>query len=925
MAFTLLCLLVSSTIFSSFLIFIDSYSYNIWDYETDVGPASMVILGSEGLDFIDEILALPEINRVSSLKTSMASVIAYPPEYNASFACSEAMIENTNGYTIQGPLDEVSNRTIRVGYIDETFQDNFPSIINITSGKLPESDSEIAFSEWLASIFQVTAGDIVSYEHGVNNPHYSTLRLVGVYSQDEADTRSGHYYRLADAVVPPALLTNDSREDYLFLDVEPRHHPLIPSTGVSYLADIEEKIRELDPQYSLFHHTSFYIDDILAKGIIRYQAWLLSTRFQQSTRIIGFIFFALVFAGFGIRYNIKDKKTEIEMLRARGGSSAQITLLYLRELLFLGVLSTIIAVGLGFSISRIGFATIGFFHFEQLVTSPFLLSLDSIIILIILSIVVPLSLYSILHNNSNIVTKGSIGFGGHAKLARLVRLFRWDISLSLVSLVILLSIWGSNSLITQSSIFSLLSYVTPFTFFIGLAGMISRSLKISSNWLSSRLRKPIGKLASGLGIRRISSNVSTSGTTVLILALAISLAWNGAVFEVTLPNTILNQTRFAIGGDLTLRLEDDSRDLWDDLFQNVTESPIVEGLSIVTTYGLSLSSEMQNLVEFVSIEPMLYADVGYDSLGAPLAQSNLMPSLSILDKNPTGVIMTSDIARSYGLSEGDTLRAFRANGSEVDTLIFNILSIVESLPDSMVGPDGYTPPPLGSSDRVGRGQIWMHIQHAETVFLHNSSIATTLCVRTREGANGQELVDAVLDSNLADAILGYAVASVIAEQSSLQNLFIFESSIDTILIIIALGSIPVAFLMHFYEQFEDKRKESALLRAIGMESMQLHKYQMIETQSVALYGILLITLGSPILITTSLNVSMYNSPIAFKAFPYPILLSIPWIPLVILIAYLVLCAGAIGFIVSFLNVKKTIGKVTRDIWLDSLNNRGQTE
>ncbi|MFX1607143.1 MAG: FtsX-like permease family protein, partial [Promethearchaeota archaeon] len=812
MAFTLLCLIVSSTIFSSFLIFIDSYSYNIWDYETDVGPASIVIVGSEGLDFMDEILALPEINGVSWLKISMASVIAYPLEWNISFACSESKIENTNGYSIQGPLDEIANRTIRVGCMDETFQENFPSITNITSGRLPESNMEIAFSEWLASIFHVTAGDIVSYEHGVTNPQYSMLRLVGIYSQDEADTRSGDYYRLADAVIPPALITNDSREDYLFLDVEPRHHPLIPSTGVSYLANIEEKIRELDPQYSSFHHVSFYIDDILAKGIIRYQSWLSSTKFQQSARIIGFIFFAIVFTGFGIRYNIKHKKIEIEMLRARGGSNTQITLLYLRELLFLGALSIIIALGLGFSISRIGFATVGFFHFEQLGTSPFLLSLDSIIILITLSIVVPLSLFPILHSNSNIVTKGSIGFGGHLKLAKLVRLFRWDISLSLVSLVILLSVWGSSSLITQIPIFSLLAYVTPFTFFIGLAGMISRSLKTSSNWLSSRLRKPIGKLASGLGIRRISSNVSTSGTTVLILALAISLAWNGAVFEVTLPNTILNQTRFAIGGDLTLRLKDDSRDLWDNLYQNITESPIVEGLSIVTTYGLSLSSEMQNLVEFVSIEPMLYADVGYDSLGTPLAQSNLMSSLSTLDKNPTGVIMTSDIARSYGLSEGDTLRAFRANGSEVETLVFNILSIVESLPDSMVGPNGYTPPPSGYSTKVGRGQIWMHIQHAETVFLHNSSLATTLCVRMREGANGQELVDAVLGSNLADAILGYAIASIITEQSSLQNLFILESSIDTILIIIALGSIPVAFLMHFYEQLEDKRKESALLR-----------------------------------------------------------------------------------------------------------------
>jgi hypothetical protein len=50
---------------------------------------------------------------------------------------------------------------------------------------------------------------------------------------------------------------------------------------------------------------------------------------------------------------------------------------------------------------------------------------------------------------------------------------------------------------------------------------MSRSLRVSSDWFSSRLRKPMGKLATGLGIRSISQNASTSAATVLIIALAI--------------------------------------------------------------------------------------------------------------------------------------------------------------------------------------------------------------------------------------------------------------------------------------------------------------------------------------------------------------------------------------------------------------------
>lgn len=186
-------------------------------------------------------------------------------------------------------------------------------------------------------------------------------------------------------------------------------------------------------------------------------------------------------------------------------------------------------------------------------------------------------------------------------------------------------------------------------------------------------------------------------------------------------------------------------------------------------------------------------------------------------------------------------------------------------------------------------------------------------------------MDEILGSDIADTVLGYAIAGMITEKSSHQSQFILDRTIDTFLIIIALGSVPVAFLVHFNEQLEDKRKESALLRTIGMKTLQLHKLQVVETQSIILYSILLIAIGAPILIASSLNVTMYTSTIAFSAFPSPILLSIPWIPLFILITYLILCAGAVGFILSFLNAKLPISKVIRDTWADSWYNRGQTE
>lgn len=925
-AVTLLCLVISGIIFTSPMIFIDSYSQNVWDYETDVGPASMVIVGSEGLEYSNDILAMPQISKALSLKISVASVVAYPPEHNATLALSNSDFNNSNGFHPQVPVPEpILNQTIRVGVFDETLLDYSPSIINITSGRLPESDIEIAFADWLANLFVVEVGDIVSYEHGSNSPFYSLLRLVGIYAEDEADKRSGHYYALADAVIPPALMTNESREDYLFLEIDrSRCNPIMPSIGIEYLSEVEEKIRDIDPNYEFTHHTQFYIDDILAQGIVRYQTWLLDTRIEQLTRIQGFVFFALVFAGYGIRYNMKQKKPELEMLRARGATNTQISITAIRELAFLGGLSSVIAMGFGSLISKIGFVSSGFFHFGSLGNSPFLLTFDSVVLLLILNIVIPLGLYSVLHNDSKTVAAPSRSHGRLTRLSRFMQLFQWDITLSVVSLIILISIWESSSLIHQSPIFTLLAFGTPFTLFIGIAGLITRSLRTSSYWVSAKLRKPLGKLATGLGVRRISQNSSISGATILVVALAISLAWNGVVVDATLPNTILNQTKFAIGGDVTLRLQEDSRSLWTELAENVSENPIVEDLSFVTTYGLSLSSELQDLVEFVAINPSLYANVGYDSLGNPLNQSNLMRVLTELEQNPTGIVMTSDVAEAYGVSEGDTLRAFRSNGSEIETLIFNTLAVVRSLPDSMVGPNGYNPP-SASYANVGRGRIWMNVEHADTIMFQNSSLATVLCIRTQKGTNGEDMVDGLLDSDVSDAILGYAIASVISDAASNQGPLIFNGSIDTLLVIIALSSIPVAFFVHFYEQLGDKRKEAALLRTIGLEPIKLNKYQVVEMQSVILYGILLIAVGSPILITNSLIVTMYTSTIAFRAFPSPILLSIPWLPLVVCVVYLVLCAGILGFVISFLTVNHNISKLARDTWADNWSKRGETE
>lgn len=63
---TLTGLLLANAIVAGFFFYIDSYSLSVWDYETHVGPSTMVITESEAIEYIEEIRALPTVTRASS-------------------------------------------------------------------------------------------------------------------------------------------------------------------------------------------------------------------------------------------------------------------------------------------------------------------------------------------------------------------------------------------------------------------------------------------------------------------------------------------------------------------------------------------------------------------------------------------------------------------------------------------------------------------------------------------------------------------------------------------------------------------------------------------------------------------------------------------------------------------------------------------
>ena len=914
---TLIGLLLANAIFAGFFLYIDSYSLNIWDYETDVGPASLVITGSEGVDYIEDIRSLSTVTRASYLEISTAQIVALPAGYNETSFEKSTISEGRTSVETLGPGGEDElNLTVRATLLDDEFVQLFPTIYNITDGHLPEGPREIALSWWVALRFQVVVGDAVIYEHGLNS-YYTELELVGIYDQKEIDTRNAYYYRIADVIVPPNLMTGEGEESYTFLDIDRgQFSPFNPDSAVSALSAIEESIREVDPQYSTGEHSFFYIDDILAKGILRYSEWVDSTRTSQLIRAQGFSLFAVIWIGISVRFNLKKRKRSDNWLEARGASSRQIIGARLKEILSVSLVSILLALPIGFALSRLGFGTeyiqsgmaIQYVH-------QFFVSLDSIIFLVLLGLSTPLMMFGIIQG---IKRAQQVVISGGSRLERVssaIKILRWDATIVLVSLATLVGLWEIGSALAGTPMLLILLYAAPLALILGLSSFLVKGLAPLSRLLS-RLSD---RLSIEVGFRRIGRNATSAGATILVITLAISLAWNVSVMDASIPHTNLSHARFAIGGDAAFRLNKDRPGEWIDFFDNMASKTQVETLTQVAIFGLSLSAELQDKVEFVVIEPLEYAMVGYDSHGIPIEDSDLMRLLQELDTSSNGAVMTSDIASRLDLMEGDALRAFRQNGSSVDTMTFNIVGIANALPDSLIGPNGYTPPvPGSSSGSVGKGRIWITQEYAAGILNSEDSLMDIICVRLKSGADAEALVEELLDEGAQTVWNGYATATSIVKEIEHTESLRLGRSIDTFLLLSIVGAIPLAYVLYTVDLLEDDRKQGALMRALGVDGSTIRHAVIAEMMGVIAYSLLLLTIFFPIQANNSINITIISSEMALRAFPEAMIPEIPLAPLFILLVIGVASGLMVGFVSAMGLLNGDLNTAVNNTWADNL-------
>ncbi|MHA2385959.1 MAG: FtsX-like permease family protein, partial [Candidatus Thorarchaeota archaeon] len=667
---TLLCFLLVSTIVMGMTVYVDSYSVHYWEEAMDVGDISLIVEGPDVQDILPEVQGIDGISEAILLEGSEG------------FLNFEFEGEDINFYAeVRAPSQE--------------YLETFPSIYTIIAGRMPQTDSEIAVTEWLVEDdwLNISIGSQVNYST-TENGEPTEVTVVGIFRIAEVagDDWYVYWYFYCDLLVMDSLIGDWDYRTAIHADVDRRRiSPFDASGSLRFLTGISEQIYALDPSYTPTTPWSMYnTNDFLQRGVYSYITWQMSTRLSQLLRAAPIILLVIMVSFLAIRFNVNERRYEANMLMARGASEGDVNGIINREIAVIALASCLLGPILGMFGSRVAIASTGFFQFDflLLIQEPFLITLESLILALVIGFLLPVFTlvgYRAIYSTKKTVEEAS---GRLAKVSKGLTLIRWDALIVILTSLLMVALYAGGPEIQSNFLLSFLASITPLPLFLGVASLVIKGLRRGSVMLSRRFVRIVGEVSSAVGVRRIGKEASSAGPAVMVLVLAISLAWNSAVVDSTLPATHLNHSRFAMGGDVAFQLDPLQEAQWDGFLQNISDHTATEEVTQVDVTTLYLADDWNSRAYFAAIDPQEYSRIGYDESGVRLNDSSLNSLLMELESNPTGIIVTQDIADTYSIEIGSVLRAFEQE--EVPQVFeFTVIGIAPAIPEILVKYSNY--------------------------------------------------------------------------------------------------------------------------------------------------------------------------------------------------------------------------------------------
>jgi len=894
-AVTLLCFLLASAMVMGISVYVDSYSVNEWNNIIDIGPIAMTVGGDGVENQLDNIRGIPGVEKAAAIDYRHGDLFV------------------GGGYDLLEWWGMLLSPT-------SDYLNTFPDVFNLEVGRFPNNASEIALARFTYEHLEVDIGSIVNLteEWGEFGRVGKPVIVVGVYVGSDYDPNEPYYNPYGSisgiGVVHPDIVWAEWEETEVHVDIDRMGiTPFDVRGSLAHVAGIEESIRALDPTYPSPNRWSrYWVSGRLSNAIIGFISWQLIMRLTQVLRAAGVVVLACMVIFLAIRHNINERRFESNMLISRGAAKKKIESIEFRETVGLSILSSLVGLGVGAIVSRVAMTATGFFEFDfsLLWTEPFLITIESIMLSLAIGAGLPVVTFivyrSVYSTKKSEEEKGS-------KLANIVKgltIVKWDVLVAALTSLLLLALYMGGTAVQNDPILSIVLSVAPLALFLSVASLAIKGMRRGANLISRGFQRVVGEIPAIVGIRRIGKEASSAGPAALVLVLAMSLAWNNAVIGASIPLTKMNHARFAFGADVTFRLDEFALPDWNDFIENVTNHELTQTGTLVSVARLYLSAT-GGRVYAVAMEPLEYLEVGYDQFGRPLNESDISDMLKELQLTLAGAIISNDIAVEYEVSVGDTLRAATSVSGISETLAFTIIGVVEGLSNNLLQATSHD---FWGSRTVGAETLWINREYVESLIDLEQDARNVYCVRANDGANDTIIVEDTLRSG-GDLVVGDDWASVSNEVSEYLGMTTYQMdrAVDTMLTIVMVGIIFGAFTVYAVEGIRARKREIALLRAMGASSGQVVKAQGAEMLVLAIVSTGILMGYGPLMIVNSLLTYQVTNYI----FPVPIFAVIPWLTLVTIVVFFLVSILVFVLAIAFLSSRVSLSEALNASWAES--------
>jgi len=902
---TLICFVLASTMAIGITVYVDSYSVHEWNRDIDVGSVAIIVSGNSVGSYVTDIRNIASVTKAASLRSGYGTLIL-----NAS---------ETHYVSGSGPIMSPSN----------DFYETFPNYIQIDLGRTPVSPDEIVILNMFHLNEGIQLGDNVSlYTYDAEH----NVTVVGFYSTGD-ETESPYSYRpYSIAIVNRSLISYADVDVEVYVDVDRSSISAFnPTAALQYLNGIDEAIRSLDPNYipGSSGYYSIRVENRLSSGISGYMNWVFITRITEMLRVSS-IFFLLILVDFlVIRHNVNERRYEESMLFSRGAAKGDLEKITTREIFILSLLSCVAGIPTGLLLSRVAIASTGFFTFNAalFISEPILISLDSLIISIVVTIALPmltLGGYRAFYSTKKNIDEDR---GRLSKLSRGLDLIRWDLLIVGISGLFLFAMITGGTAATSNPLLALILPIIPIPLFLGMASLSMKVLKWGAYGLSVAMRRVVGDIPASIGIRRVGKGSSSAGAAAMILVLAICLSWNSAIIDASMPITALNQSRLAIGSDLTFALNENELDSWNEFMTNVTNHGLVKSGTLVSEAYLYLSAGYEGGTNFFAVNPREYKNVGYDYLGNPLNESALSTLFDNLESTTDGAIITSDIADAYKFEVGDIVRASTLDEG-ASTLIFRIIGITEALPEvpqrSYYYPyyfdEPYYPPGYYyTSQVVGTSRILVNREYLGSQLTLQNSSYNYFCVRTSSNVNASIIAEDVIQAGGGIALyngLWKAVSQNVQEYIG-GTQYKMERSLDTMLTVLTVGTIVGGFAIYSVEGVRNRKREIALLRSIGATKSTIVLTLGAEMFVVMLFSMMLLLIYAPLFLNTTITMAGGSTTGPYLLYPVAIFPVIPWTTIFVVLGFFIVSVALFIIVIAFLGSRINLASTLNAAWAEA--------